>query len=436
MLKLSCSEKTISGNNAEPLDFLNEFVNDVATLLEHCEKEKTKEETNLADPSPRPSSPFDFSDPGMQASSAAGVLSLVPMPPISPCANGAAERARLQKILDEIFGVRKTIAQEIIAIEKLLRGLERDLKKDCEDILGHAVIDNSQDAQTLAEKEGRFPQPINETPQSQALRKAQQRSTALLERFVQLPQKLKQVFDLTKRLGVEVQSLVPSSLLPKSEARALSVKASEQRHAFHVDLLQKRLETLTTRLSEVQNEAFAGKHSRQNSGTSNTNSKAPTPTGEGSDDDEREQDEMDQQSALVEIQVDMENGIPQEEQLFATRFNAQKMKRKIVDQDDRIKGMEQQMIDQQLSRYSERAQWQALTMALGGGTRPPPAGAPAGWPAWPGMAPGDAAQGSSSKNAKNMPQMPMNPLMFGWHPGMMGAMPPAVPQSSPVQSQQ
>merc|ERR1719265_1423342 len=138
---------------------------------------------------------------------------MAPMPPISPIINGAAERAQLQKILDEIFGIRKTLAHEIIAIEKLLRGLERDLKKDCQDILGHAVIDNSQDAQTLAEKEEKFPQPINETPQSQALRKAQQRSTMLLERFVQLPSTLKQVFDLTKKLGVEVQSLVPFSLL-------------------------------------------------------------------------------------------------------------------------------------------------------------------------------------------------------------------------------
>lgn len=154
---------------------------------------------------------------------------LVAMPDASP---GASPRsagpppsraARLLALLEAVGPARKTITQGIIAAERALRVLERDLRRHCEQLLGApepqlpAGTEPSDAAWLLAaskEAEGRVP--ITEEQQREGLaglRQAQRRSGAALEELVRLPTSLKVVFDITKQLGSEINAgaLQPSS---------------------------------------------------------------------------------------------------------------------------------------------------------------------------------------------------------------------------------
>merc|ERR1719265_3124415 len=84
-----------------------------------------------------------------------------------------------------------------------------------------------------------------------SLRVAQHRATSLLDQFVQLPVKLKAIFDITKTLGAQVSSLVPLSIVQHAEARASHARMVEQRQTFHVELLQKRVQNLTNKVAEL-----------------------------------------------------------------------------------------------------------------------------------------------------------------------------------------
>ncbi|CAE8640183.1 unnamed protein product, partial [Polarella glacialis] len=133
---------------------------------------------------------------------------------------------------------RRGAAQSIVSVERALRCLERDLRQRCAELLGSeelAVLpddsqqegqdesqeasgspreDKEQDLEATVEAEARAKLPIAESSQLQSLvglRHAQQRSSLALAEFVELPQKLKMVFDLTKRLGSEVEAQLARS---------------------------------------------------------------------------------------------------------------------------------------------------------------------------------------------------------------------------------
>lgn len=132
--------------------------------------------------------------------------------------NGHEEHSRVQQILDSIAPTRRDIAQDIIAVEKMLRSLDHDLRLQCEELLGHAEFMlgdyhacNSADVMSAVEDEVLNHLPMNHEGQLlslSALRRAQQRSSTVLAQFVLLPQKLKTVFDLTKTLSLEAGARV------------------------------------------------------------------------------------------------------------------------------------------------------------------------------------------------------------------------------------
>jgi len=188
------------------------------------------------------------------------------------CAAGASS-GHLQT-LESLSRAKRGVAQHIIEAEKTLRGLERHLKGTCEDLLGQAELEvkgfdaeggsgsdaDDGDCAAAIDDEARRRLPLlveAQTLSMLSLRRAQRRSSDLLGQFVQLPQKLKTVFDLTKQLAVEVNNLVPSSLLHQAEARASGSRLLEQRHAFHVQLLQRQLDAVSSQVAELQGQQRA-----------------------------------------------------------------------------------------------------------------------------------------------------------------------------------
>lgn len=281
----------------------------------------------------------------------------------SPKGPSEAERTKVQDILDSMTPARKAVATNIIMVEKMLRFLEQDLRKQCQALLGNAVLGISSDTEeavllSLATGEAKIKAPLGEDEQAlsvSALRCAQHRTSALLEQFVQLPQKLKAVFDLTKRLGLEVNSLVPISIVQQAEARASRARMVEQRQTFHVEVLQKRLVSLTSRVEELGGSADMEDEPKK----------------------EGDKSEVDAASVTEEIQQELQRGISQEDQLLLARTNLRRMSQKLASQGDRTKSLENEVVDLQLSRYNERAQCLALLQQSAGLQK-----APAAWP-WP-----------------------------------------------------
>ena len=52
---------------------------------------------------------------------------------------------KVQEILDSIAPARKGVATSIIMVEKMLRGLEIDMRKQCTEVLGQALLEVPSD---------------------------------------------------------------------------------------------------------------------------------------------------------------------------------------------------------------------------------------------------------------------------------------------------
>lgn len=149
-------------------------------------------------------------------------------------AQSQSDRVRIQKCTESMRSARQVIAQNIMSVEKLLRCADKDLKKHCLDVFGQEQIEVSSspaaDADASREDETQKLVPMAEDLQLLSLyglRAAQQQLAAVLVEFLQLPQRLKTVFDLTKTLSHDAQT-------------------SEQRHLIQVEVLQRRIQTLTS----------------------------------------------------------------------------------------------------------------------------------------------------------------------------------------------
>jgi hypothetical protein len=321
------------------------------------------------------------------------------------------DRGKVQEILDCVAPARKAIATDIITVEKMLRSLERDLRKYCEDVLGKAEIEvrllsgednlsgiesedqlHSREAlyNSAAEEEARKGVPLSADRQMvslSALRRAQQRSSALLAQFVQLPQKLKAVFDLTKKLGIEVTNLVPQAALQQAEARAYRAHTVEQRQSFHVELLQKRIQSLTFKVAKLEG-------------------------GMGYTDQEGSSSEIDAEAATKQINEEVQRGISKDDQLLVACTKVLRLNRELASQGARVKTLEDEVVDLHLSRYNERAQCMAL-MAQSVGLPNPAAMAPWMFPPLGGMS--DLADQAWSPG-KPCPIPPMVSTPAAWPP--------------------
>lgn len=121
-------------------------------------------------------------------------------------AMSAGERAEmLRRTIEDLAPARRGATERILAAERALRCLERDLRARCQELLGVEELSTPDGI----EQEVLARLPLDEKSQLQslgALRQAQLSSNQALAEFVQLPQKLKVVFDLTKRLSSEVEA--------------------------------------------------------------------------------------------------------------------------------------------------------------------------------------------------------------------------------------
>mmetsp|Transcript_28927 Transcript_28927/g.86068 ORF Transcript_28927/g.86068 Transcript_28927/m.86068 type:complete len:983 (-) Transcript_28927:26-2974(-) len=337
-------------------------------------------------------------------------------PPSSPAptpaegGHGAAPHdeggSQLRQLLDSLGPVRRGLTQNIIAVEKMLRGLDRDLRGQCEELLGGAepAVLRHSDFQGIklaaaedVEEEAQRCLPLGEEGQLLSLvglRNAQQQSSAALAEFIQLPQKLKVVFDLTKRLANEVGGLVPCSVLRQAGVQASAARSSEQRHPCHVELLQR----------QPQAPAAA------------SGPEAPplTPLQEVSE-------EGDDDLVRQEIREELERGISCEDQLMAARVRLRCMTRSLDSREERLRTLERELVDLHLSRYNERAQCmsflqqqqQQQTQSSGlQGAKPP-------W--WPWVAPGSAPDFGDPQAAALPPWTAM--CQQAWGPGGHGLLP-------------
>jgi len=289
--------------------------------------------------------------------------------------SGSAERRRVQQCIDSIPPARQGIAQNIIAVEKLLRGLDRELRRECTDLFGCAELQevaaagSDEEASALA-REARTLVPMTEELQLvslSGLRGAQRHLAAVLAEFVQLPQKLKTVFDLTKALTSEINGLVPASMLQQVEAQAAAARRSEQRQLHHVEVLQRRLQALnvnghsstqvagvgtggmplTPPLEMDEGEAAAGDPTQSNFAASGGGGGRGIGDAEGSECPAGGVEELDPNAS-------------QEEQLEAARSELRRLSRELAGRDDRLRNLEREIVDLQISRYGERAQCVAM----------------------------------------------------------------------------
>lgn len=360
------------------MHFLSQFANEIRQLLAMSQQpgpgaSPAGSPVASAQASPR------SSGPGSPTSGSASSRALSPWSPPtagqqrSPATAGQLQdRGRVQQILDAMLPARKGIAQNIITVEKMLRSLERDLRKQCEELLGQEELQveflqgagsqngAASDEETVyaaaAEDEAKRHVPFVEDGQvlgMSSLRCAQRRSSTLLAQFVQLPQKLKEVFDLTKKLGIEVNGLLPSSTPNQSEAHASWARMLEQRHAFHVELLQKRLQTLTSKVAELQGGISDDQcNDRQ----------LPQAAEDAAADDA--------EAVAQQIHEEVERGVSKEEQLVAVRTRLRRLMRELTSQGDKMRSLEDEVVNLHLSRYTERAQSLAFMQQSAGLQKP------------------------------------------------------------------
>lgn len=214
-------------------------------------------------------------------------------------------RARLAGLLDGVGPARKNITQSVIAVERALRVLERDLRRQCDEVFGQVDLEASGEAEWPAAAAGEAEQrvPISEEQQRAGLaglRLAQRRAAAALEELVRLPQSLKVVFDATKQLGIEIDG--GGGRPPPASGAPLGLQVS-----LGTDPLQQ--------------------------------------------DDGKE----DEKVAARETREELGRGVSHEEQCIAARAAGLRLTRALASREERLRTMEREMADLHTSRQAERA---------------------------------------------------------------------------------
>jgi len=324
------------------------------------------------------------------------------------------ENPQISQLLESLAPVRRGLTQNIISVERMLRRLDRDLQKQCEELFGRAELtvlgrvdpDGTEvDVGEEVEEEAQGCLPLGEDGQLLSLtglRNAQQQSRAALSEFVQLPQKIKTVFDLTKKLASEVNGLVSCSLLRQAEAQVVAARGSEQRQALQAELLQRRLQTLHSKCGlppQPLAPAAAG----------GPEALAMAPLQEASE-------EGDDDLAKVEIQQELERGVSCEDQLLAARTRLRRANRSLDSREDQLRTLERELVELHLARYNERAQYMSFMHQ-----QQPPGAQGAKPPWWPWAPPGGSPEFGDQQVAAMPPWTTM--CQQAWGPDGQGLLP-------------
>eukprot|EP00930_Biecheleria_cincta_P094138 TRINITY_DN8496_c0_g2_i1.p1 TRINITY_DN8496_c0_g2~~TRINITY_DN8496_c0_g2_i1.p1 ORF type:complete len:793 (+),score=201.14 TRINITY_DN8496_c0_g2_i1:183-2561(+) len=126
----------------------------------------------------------------------------------------AMQVEKLRAIMEGLAPAKRCATQHIVAVERALRTMERELRGRCQELLGaeELVLEEAACEEVMAKttlEESQRQLPLNSEAQLQSLycvRHAQFRSSFALAEFVQLPQRLKTVFDITKQLSSEMEA--------------------------------------------------------------------------------------------------------------------------------------------------------------------------------------------------------------------------------------
>jgi len=120
---------------------------------------------------------------------------------------------KLRAIMEGLAPAKRCATQHIVAVERALRTMERELRGRCQNLLGveELVLEEAASEEVVARttlEECQRQLPLNSEAQLRSLccvRHAQFRSSFALAALVQLPQQLKTLFDITKQLSSEVE---------------------------------------------------------------------------------------------------------------------------------------------------------------------------------------------------------------------------------------
>lgn len=331
----SCTFLDVSGPNSGAFQFLTMLVAEIRQLLGHSQQQAAALAKGCAGLPAFPL-PSSLQCPGLNSVEA------------SPGTHASLASSSAENI----GPMRKCVAQSVIAAEKMLRSLVRDLRCRCEELLGRSELEQAPDAaddtacNLVIEREARSMLPVQEEAQLvgiSALRRAQMQSSALLVQFIELPQKLKAFFDLTKRLAEE------------AEGNAMVAKVSEQRHACHLEMLQQQLNALSVRLSGVHGVA---------AGSAGVIGDAASDKSLGAEDDLG--------AGAQETAGSVPQGGSPEEQLAAMRVALRRREWEVSLQDKLLRDFQQDVAGLQMACCREAAQYLSLMQQ--------PVAPPGAWP--------------------------------------------------------
>ncbi|CAJ1426157.1 unnamed protein product [Effrenium voratum] len=125
---------------------------------------------------------------------------------IVAAATSAREKAEVKRIKEDFVPARRGAAESVAGAERALRILDRDLRNLCQRFFKESENCPGSDQEIQEEVQKKLP--LDEELQRQclmSLRQAHRCSGQALTEFLQVPTKLKLVFDLTKRLSAEVE---------------------------------------------------------------------------------------------------------------------------------------------------------------------------------------------------------------------------------------
>lgn len=162
--------------------------------------------------------------------------------------------AAIQKNLDELKSSRKEIACCVMQIEKGLRDIHKELTPQVSELLGRTdpIKDRNLSKEAiigLALTDASNVIPLSESSQIKGLctlLQAEYSCDNLLASFVELPKIIKRMFDLSKEM---ISQDEVNNLLRDVQEVQRTAKAAENRHNFHVTLLQRRFEAMSKRWS-------------------------------------------------------------------------------------------------------------------------------------------------------------------------------------------
>mmetsp|Transcript_34872 Transcript_34872/g.81506 ORF Transcript_34872/g.81506 Transcript_34872/m.81506 type:complete len:1142 (+) Transcript_34872:51-3476(+) len=184
---------------------------------------------------------------------------------MTPQEQEQASRQMMVHLFAQMLPARQNIAELIVATEKNLRALQKELNKQCQEIFANApqaaTGDGGVEVPLQPEVEALAVVPLPEEVQMRGvttLRKVQYHTNHLLSEYVQLPARMKGLFTWLNDLQTEVDRyMVPKVCLLQAEDQAHQAHLEARRQVFESEILNQRLEALKSHIEDLKLRAAA-----------------------------------------------------------------------------------------------------------------------------------------------------------------------------------